>query len=286
MPITPSPNPGSQLERALNAFFYDAFAEQDEKYRLGWDQFYHSIDWKRRALPLVETIAHRGDENVAHSRIERLMTRIEFRWKGSNELGQENNDANLVYINTMIGVIMAALSQTDQPGDGNFQLACLKLSAAGRRLAVLGRADEPGTDIEIANHADMATFLCDKLQYRGPIRAETTGEAFVIREVRNFTFDCYNNSDDSIFPALSFDANTRTLSWTLTVGGLYASEPASWIIQKSANGRDWLTVDVVGAGEREYVLDVGAGTQYYRVNPRDADENTLDPESNLVQATT
>lgn len=284
--LTPSPNPASQLERALNAHLYAAFAGQTADYRLGWDQFYHSIDWKKRALPLVETIAHRGDETIVNSRDERLMTRLEFRWKGSNELGQENKDANLVYINTMIGLIMAALSEREDNGDDNYQVSCFKIAAAGRRLAVLGRPDQVGTAAEIAANADMATFVCDKLQYRGPLRAENTGEAFVIREVRNFTFDCYNNTDDSIFPALTFDAGTRTLNWTLTLGSLYYSEPAAWLVQKSANGRDWLTLAALGTGARSNVLDAGNGTLYYRVCPSDDGATPLDPESNLVKATT
>ncbi len=173
--LDPVPNVGSQIERALIAYFITCFpANTVSKYN-----FYFSNDWKKRVAPLVDVLAHKSTETVVHSRDESYMVRIEAKWKGNNVVGEANPDTNWVAINNFIGVIMAAMSQSDNGGQ-TYDAACALITAAGRALAGAGSVTDQ------ANNADMATFTCQYIEFKGSQRAEMADGAIVIKEVRNF----------------------------------------------------------------------------------------------------
>jgi hypothetical protein len=181
--IAPAPNIGSQIERALIAYLKQAFGDEAANYN-----FYFSNDWKVRVPPLIDVLAHKSTETVPHTRNESYQVRIEAKWKGNNEAGQENPDANWVEINAFVGVVMAALSVTDSDSSRVPVITALDITTAGRALATVGSAQDQ------VNNADMAAFTCEAVEFRGSQRAEAAEGSFFIKEVRNFEIRACNSN--------------------------------------------------------------------------------------------
>lgn len=274
-----SPNVGSQLERALIAYWYEFFNEIGEKL----PNFYFSNDWRERQAPLIDVLAYRSAEHPINTSDEEYMVKFSARWPGANQPGEKNLDYNWVQINRLIGIPMAAFRLSNNNGD--FREAAMRISAAGRRLAVFGLNPILGISAssvdDLENNADMATFTCDFLQFKSAERAKTSDAGIILVEERHWLCKCYNRADDSIFPALSFDGN-HTLNWTFTSGGIGA-EPDFWVVEKTVNGIAWNTHSMLASGSRSENIS-GTGTQYWRVR-RCYDGTTLEnPESNSVKA--
>ena len=100
-------------------------------------------------------------------------------------------------------------------------------------------------------------------------------------EERKFLITAYNNNDDSIFPALTFDGN-QTLNWTFTADAQFP-EPAYWLVEKSPDGNVWTTQESLATLTRTANI-LATGTQYWRVMRSNDGISGLDPESNIVKA--
>ena len=175
--VQPVGNVGSMLERAILAYLQWAYGDEAANY-----QFLFSNDWVTRQPPYVEVLAHKSSDSPVGSRDETYAVRIEWKWPGNNEAGQENPDITWVEINQFVGVGMAALSQTDN-GGADYRATCALINQYGNALATAGSATAQ------ANNADMANFTCLRLRYMGAQRAEAADGAFFIKEVRNFEID-------------------------------------------------------------------------------------------------
>lgn len=165
----PVANVGSQIERAVIALLMDAYGDEQDNYN-----YYFSNDWKMRDAPLIDVLALRSTEYVPHTRVEAYVVRIEWKWKGNNIAGEANPDTNWRSINDFVGVGMEALSQSDNGAD--YSYTAQEITRLGRALAT---ADP-------TNHADMADFTCEWVQFRGSHRAESDGQNFFIKEIREF----------------------------------------------------------------------------------------------------
>lgn len=172
--FNPVPNVGSQIERAVIAFLKDAYADDASKY-----QFLFSNDWKTRKAPHIEVLAHKSTETVPHTGIETYAVRIEWKWKGTNQAGEENVDANWRDINAFVGVGMAAFSQTEN-NLGNADTLPATVAAEITRLGRALATEDPD------HQADMADFTCSYVEYKAAQRAEQGDGTFFIKEVRNF----------------------------------------------------------------------------------------------------
>ena len=76
--------------------------------------------------------------------------------------------------------------------------------------------------------------------------------------MRHWLLRAYNNADESLYPALTFDG-THTLNWTFTEG--FFSEPAHWVVEKSACGyENWTTHATLASGARTENI-AGTGTR-------------------------
>src|SRR5208282_832181 len=274
--LLPVPNIGSQIERAIAAYLYFSFGGAPTA-----PNFYFSNDWKPRVPPLIDVLAHKSAEEIRHQRVETYMVRIEAKWPGTVQPGTVNPDYNWTQINSLIGVVMAAMSQTDNLADG-YRATALGITVAGRKLSVLGTWAVTGASTtDIANNSDMAAFYCDYIEFKGSQRAEAAAEGLFLKEIRNFEVRASNLSDDSQFPALTFDG-ADTLNWTFTDG--FYPEPAFWVIAKSPNGINWNNAAAEASGTRAYNI-AGTGTQYWRVYRSSDGVSLAYPESNIVQAT-
>ncbi|MEI7535428.1 MAG: hypothetical protein WCK57_13755, partial [Verrucomicrobiae bacterium] len=170
----PIPNVGSQIERAVLALLQDAYGDESGNY-----EYLFSNDWKLRTAPYIQVIAVKSSETVPHTGIETFSVAVEWKWKGNNEAGQTNPDANWKSINDFVGVGMAALSQTaGNNGDPDTLPATVaaEINRLGRALATT----------DPTNHADMADFTCSHVEFKGSHRAESDGQSLFIKEVRQF----------------------------------------------------------------------------------------------------
>lgn len=208
----PLPNVGSQLERATIALL-KAFFQANNLPNIGTLNFYFSNDWRKRVLPLIEVLAHKSSESIPHTRNETYMVRISFEWPGANQPGQEQTNPNFNWqtLNAIIGVVMAALSQTTEntsvaaSQDYNNVLIDALPKIVGKLITQAGRAlavdASGGTDQmqvqDAATNADMKNFTCDFVEYKGAQRAEGDGQGGIyIKEIRNFEMrGCPSNVD-------------------------------------------------------------------------------------------
>ena len=108
--IAAIPNVGSQIERAMIAYFKDAYgAAFITAQSLN---FYTSNDWQVRNDPCISVLASHSDETPTYSMDKDYFVTVEAVWKGNNEIGQVNLESNRVSIDNLIGVAEAAMSQT------------------------------------------------------------------------------------------------------------------------------------------------------------------------------
>jgi len=252
-----------------------------------YEQFRLSHDYNPRKVidpktglrvPLIDIFGVSAVEEIKNSRVETWQVRIDPEYDAATQPSDTNPNWNWTAINNLVGLIMAAMSQTVNPG-ANYLSTALMISVFGRRLAVLGAN---GTGSDIADYADMALFICDVVEYQGANGLAKKDGALVFQEQRNFQLRAFNLSDDSVFPILSFD-NVNTLNWTFTASAKWP-EPAQWNVEKSADGVTWTPQETHAAGTRASSSIAGTGTQFWRVTRTDATIPNYMPESNIVKA--
>jgi len=281
--LTPVPNIRSQIERALRAYLTDCSVGTFKQFRLSHDYRDREIlDKDGNRVPLIDVFGMHSSEKPRNSRLESWIVRIDPEYDAATQPNDTNPNWNWTAINNLVGLIMAAMSQTTNASSGYLSTA-LMISVFGRRLAVLGAVGDPSTT-SAADNSDMALFFCDYLDYVGAVGAKQDAQGgLYFKEQRNFTIDACNLDDDSVFPKLSFD-NVHTLNWTFTDSGQWP-EPAQWNVEKSVDGVTWTVQETHAAGTRASNSIAGTGTQFWRVTRTDASIPTYMPESNIVKAT-
>ena len=283
MPVlTAVPNIRSQIERALRAYLTDCGVGVFDQFRLSHDARQRQVvDKDGNYVPLINLFGVSAVEEIKNSRVETWQVRIDPEFAAVTQPG-ENPNLKWTAINKLTGLIMAAMSQTNNPG-ANFLETALLISVFGRRLAILGAAGDPNPN-SYQDHADMATFCCDLVEYTSALgTGKTQAGAMIFLEQRNFQLRAYNIVDDSVFPVLAFDG-ISTLNWTFTPSATWP-EPAQWIVQKSVDGVTWVAQETDAAGTRASGSIAGTGTQYWRVTRNDSSIPTYMPESNIVKVT-
>ena len=281
--LLPVPNIRSQIERALRAYLTDCAVGNFFQFRLSHDYRQREVIEPKTGfrVPLIDIYGVNAVEAVKNTRVETWQVRIDPEYDASTQPNDQNPNWNWTAINSLVGLIMAAMSQTSNAG-ANYLSTALMISVFGRRLAVLGAAGDPSTT-SAADNSDMALFYCDYVEYSGAVGLGKRDQALVFQEQRNFSIRAGNMADDSIFPVLTFDGN-HTLNWTFTPTGVWP-EPAQWNVEKSVNGYAWVSQETDASGTRSSGSIAGTGTQYWRVTRTDATINEYMPESNIIKAT-
>lgn len=269
-------NPGSQLERALIAYFWEIWPTDI----LPRPNFYFSNDWREREVGstgLIDVLAFASTERVDYTGLQEYRFRFDAKWPGTNQPGVANPDWNWQKINRLIGVPEAALKVIVQ-GQFDYKIAARRISACGRRLAVFGTADVAHASAELAAmNDDMRDFHCDLIRFSGAERAKTGDAGLFLVEQRNFLAHVCNLVDTSVYPALTYAAGT--LSWEFDG----PQDPTAWVVQKSPTGVEWTDQATISGDQRSHDIS-GTGTQYWRIWPSSAAITYLDPESNTVKA--
>ena len=178
----PVPNVGSQVERALIAHLKNCYGDDAGLY-----QFLFSNCGLDRKPPFVETLAHKSVETVVGTRNETFQVQIEWKWPGADQPSQPDPDWLWIDINNFVGVGMAGLSLTDSDAGDVSKITALDITAAGNALAVDASNGADPAQVEFAKkNADMATFTCEAIFYKGATRAEKGDGSLFLREIRHF----------------------------------------------------------------------------------------------------
>ena len=283
--LLPVPNIRSQIERALRMYLTDCGVGAFPQFRLTHDYNERIVrDKDGNRVPLIDILGISASEEVKNSRVESWQVRIDPEYDAVTQPNDTNPNWNWVQINNLVGLIMAAMSQTSNNGE-NYLATALMISVFGRRLAVLGATLGDNSTTSVQDNVDMALFYCDYVEYQGALGAGKSGAtgALVFKEQRNFQIRACNLDDDSIFPDLTFDG-ANTLNWTFTTSGTWP-EPAQWNLEKSIDGFSWATQETLLAGARASGSIAGTGTQFWRVTRTDVSIAEYMPESNIVKVT-
>lgn len=192
----PVPNTGSQLERAIRAWFVICGAGT-------FEQNFVSNEFRRREAasnpPLNDIVAHKSSESPRNSRAEAFQVRISTEWPANSNSADTNWDWK--QINFWIGTIMAAMSLTDNNGQ-DYRATCQAITDAGRNLAIdQSNGSDPLAIQLAAANADMADFTCTWLMYQGCVRAKQTPEGgLYFVEERNFEIDACSYAIPDFLP--------------------------------------------------------------------------------------
>lgn len=165
--LTPIPNFGSQLDRAIVAYLIamgaGTAADTFPAYQSG-----------TKKLPNTTIRAFQSQHEVKGSGNEVYNVSIQSKFPAAVQPGQSNPHANWLGSDRRIGLILAAMLQTD---DGEtLRKVATDITTAGRALAV----SDP------TNNSDMAEFTLEEIYFRGSARGTPEEDATAFVEVRNF----------------------------------------------------------------------------------------------------
>ncbi len=169
MPLTPLPNVGSQLDRAIVAYLISVEAGTAAN-------TYPSYCSTDKVFPNTTVKSHASAHDPDLTANEIFNVAIMAKFNAREETA--NPEAKRKAADERIGLIMAALLQSD---DGQTLKATARaITAAGRALATSDNATVA------ANNADMADFTLQHWYYKGAVRGTPEDESCAWVEVRNF----------------------------------------------------------------------------------------------------
>jgi len=161
--FNPMPNVGSQIERAIAAWFTLCGVGDATSNHV-------SNDNTDRKAPLNDILAHSSVVVVPESGIEAYQVRIECEFPSQDQQGDVKN-WRWIQINQWVGRVMAVMNFRNE-GDRDNRATADFITQAGRALAV---DESNGADAakvkRAADNPDMAEFTCQKVIYRGATRA-------------------------------------------------------------------------------------------------------------------
>lgn len=180
----PMPNVGSQIERAIAAWFTACGIADVTSNHV-------TNDNTKRIPPLNDIMAHKSDLLVLESGIEVYQVRIESEFPAANQPG-DPKAWRWQQINLWIGQVMAAMNQRNV-GERDNRATADFITQAGRDLAVdkSSDSDDDKTKASLkqlaADNADMVNFTCQKVIYKGATRVGKGADGgLYFVEQRNF----------------------------------------------------------------------------------------------------
>ena len=189
MPLTvpqfdPMPNVGSQIERAIAAWFTACGIGDVTSNHV-------SNDNTPRAAPLNDILAHSSTVLVPESGIEVYQVRIESEFPAYDQPTDQKN-WRWNQINQWIGRVAQALSLKNT-GDRDLRATADFITQAGRQLAIDQSTGSDTDEIKAAlakiaaDNADMSDFTCQKVIYKGASRVGKGADGgLYFVEIRNY----------------------------------------------------------------------------------------------------
>lgn len=173
MPVDYVPNAGSQLDRALRAYFIDEEATPQPTKSNGG--IHLTLDTDERTNPLRTILSHDANEEVPFSGNQIFSVIITDQFDAIAQ-GSTDPELHRVAIDTQVGKMMLAMSQSDNETDS--KLVAKNITDAGRALAVDESAGaDPKKVIRAARNIDMAEFTCLFVEHVAHSRGHPKDEA-------------------------------------------------------------------------------------------------------------
>jgi hypothetical protein len=162
MPVlTPTPNPGSQLDRSLVAYLVSQGIGVWELEDAGDVVISPADGLAVQTFPNITVASMSSQHTPMLTGIEEFTTHIMVKYSVAGALQQANPFAVRVARDYTIGLVMAAMMQSAD--NATLDATAALITAAGRALATSGTAQEQ------ANNADMANFTCQHVYYNGTV---------------------------------------------------------------------------------------------------------------------
>lgn len=145
------PNIGSQIDRALRAYFISAGAVPNT----GTTNkgIFLTLETAERTNPLRTILAHDAIESEQFTGNKEFMVTIVDQFDGLPQQGEHNPEQRRIEIDQQLGKMRLAMAQCAD-GEFNLALTARNITDAGRALATVG------TTKSKANNADMGDFTC------------------------------------------------------------------------------------------------------------------------------
>ena len=171
MAITPLPNVGGMLDRAVCAYLIANGVGT-------WQNTFPSDSLETRVFPNITVLSHSSEQSYTPSGDETFHTSITVKYSAAGTQQSANPYAARVARDALIGQVMYLMSLSDDGATGDYTAA--QIQAAGQALATSGSAQEQ------ANNADMANFSCLHLYFEGSSRGNSDEPGVAWVEARNF----------------------------------------------------------------------------------------------------
>jgi hypothetical protein len=167
------PNVGSQIDRALRAYFIQNSATPQSAPDNGG--IFLTLDSGDRTNPLRTIFAHDGQESVKFSGSQEYMVLITDQFDAVIQPGQTNPGFNRVSIDAQVGAMMYLMMQSSDGATLNQTVK--NITDAGRALVVLKSAGGLApTQQDADNDADMADFTCMFVEPAGQKRGHPVND--------------------------------------------------------------------------------------------------------------
>ena len=175
MPPQFIPNIGSQIDRALKAYFLANQANPQPIVAPDWDGgIFLTLDNKDRSNPCRTIFAHDAQESVRFSGNQEFTVEIIDQFEALVQPNQANAGFNRVAIDNQVGIMMA-LMMISSNGDDLDQTVS-NITNAGRALATFGAGGLSYSAKQAQNNADMAQFTCLFVEPFGQKRGHPTND--------------------------------------------------------------------------------------------------------------
>ena len=186
--LTPTPNPGSQLDRAICAFLISQGVGDWAAQEPGDVIVIPADGLEIKSYPNVTVLSMSSNHDPMLTGIEVFQVHIAIKFSATGLLNQKtlagpiqqaNPYSTRVARDAVVGLVMAAMMQSEDNATLDYTAGLI--TAAGRALAT------SGSDQEQANNADMTEFTCQHLYYTGTVaRGKPDEEGCAWVEVRGF----------------------------------------------------------------------------------------------------
>lgn len=151
MPLDYLPNIGSQIDRALRAYFISVGAMPNPN--TANKGIFLTLEIAERTNPLRTVLAHDATESERFTGNKEFMVTIVDQFDGIKQPGEKNPEQRRIEIDKQLGKMRKAMAQCAD-GEDDLALTARNITDAGRALATAGTAQDK------SNNEDMSEFTC------------------------------------------------------------------------------------------------------------------------------
>jgi hypothetical protein len=187
--LVPTPNPGSQLDRAITAFLIQNGIGKWAVQNKGDCIIVPADSLEIKTYPNVTVWSHSSQHDPVQTGNEYFQVRITCKFSAAGAKQSANPYAARVARDKIVGTLMAAMMQSSD--NSTLDYTAMLITQAGNAMATSGTIEQQ------ANNADMTQFTCLHVYYLGTeSRGEPDEAGCDWVEVRSFKITCAPSAID------------------------------------------------------------------------------------------